>query len=452
MSNYERQRTRNKHIRLERLCKEITFFKDYENDPYVNVDINGVARGSPIATFTATRAASAPATYVDANGVVQLVTTSDIPRFQGGYYDATGFHAQKGLMIEAARTNLLIRTNGTAGAAGLWTGWSIVESIAGTPTTTAVAIPELTSIAGAKSMSVDYVDGVDANKAFQATSTSTDAGSVVNGETVTLSFWARSSGITGANFTGVVKFRDAADAALTETATATLTLTTSWRYFTLAATASNANTSRARVAIGFSAGVDQGDVLNFEIWGVQLEKNPYATSFIPTTTASLTRGAEVLTYPILNNRTAEQETIVIKFAPRSAFANDNVERVICSTDTKNRVVRKLNTGTKAYFAPNITDSSAANTSSTTVPAANTSYVVCSVAYGSTAGTNAEIYINGISEGTDADNYTTPAWGTNFYVGSKNDGTLQLNGIIQKVAMFGRAMIAAEIMEVTTLWT
>ena len=115
-------------IRLSKIsklksAKNLTFYKDYTRGSSVNADYSA---GSGTGTFTATRGATTPATYVDALGVINLVTTSDIPRFQGGYYDSTGFHAQVGLMIEGARTNLVPKSYTMNDAS--WTATSVTVS------------------------------------------------------------------------------------------------------------------------------------------------------------------------------------------------------------------------------------------------------------------------------------------------------------------------------------
>jgi hypothetical protein len=58
--------------------------------------------------------------------------------------------------------------------------------------------------------------------------------------------------------------------------------------------------------------VDQGDTVDFEIWGPQLEVSPYATSFIPTTTAALTRNAETGNVITLNSSTASTAATLTK--------------------------------------------------------------------------------------------------------------------------------------------
>jgi hypothetical protein len=61
------------------------------------------------------------------------------------------------------------------------------------------------------------------------------------------------------------------------------------------------------------------------------------------------------------------------------------------------------------------------------------------------------YIDGIQDGTpDTDIFTSPSWGDFFYLGSKNDGTFFLNGIIQSVAIFNKAHNTNEVATVTNL--
>ena len=421
-----------------------TFYVDYT----LGIINARMSTGSPTATFTATRSATTPSTYIDSSGIIQLVTSSNIPRFAGGYYDSTGFHAQKGVMIEAVATNLLIRTDGTASAAGLWTGWVKEETVVNDPTFTQVTAP--TGISGSTAQRMQYVDGADVNSQFQVISTSTGAATVAPDNVVTFSIMARTqTSVTGANFIIQISWRDNVDALISTTNSATLTLTSSWKYFQLTGTAP-ALTDRVKVKIGPSSGVDQGDIVDFEIYAPQIEISPYATSFIPTTTAALTRNAETLTYPISGNRTAAQETIAIKFMPLGgSFANDGVRRVLTDTNTKSRIIKKTQTGTVITFLPNEPDNGAVLKDTTTVPLLNTSYVytaTCVNSPSSYAG-----YLNGTQEGTTGSTaWTLNTWGTNFYIGSNSSSTEQLNGLIQRVAIFNRALSASEVSAITTL--
>jgi hypothetical protein len=73
-----------------------------------------------------------------------------------------------------------------------------------------------------------------------------------------------------------------------------------------------------------------------------------------------------------------------------------------------------------------------------------------VAYGGTEDKNAEIYSNGISKGTSSDNYTAPEFGTYFFIGLSKDSSSHLNGLIQSVCCYSRALSATEVAAVTAI--
>jgi hypothetical protein len=160
----------------------------------------------------------------------------------------------------------------------------------------------------------------------------------------------------------------------------------------------------------------------------------------------------VLSYLNTGNATAEQETIIIKFAPMGGdFANDGLARVLIDSDPDRVTMSKDAAAVVVRLYPNLTDDSATSAVSTTTPLVNTSYVTTGVAYGATADINSEIYVNGITEGHSHTNYTQPDMaGTSFYIGSRYTSIQQLNGLIQKVAIFNRALSASEILEVSNL--
>jgi len=157
-----------------------------------------------------------------------------------------------------------------------------------------------------------------------------------------------------------------------------------------------------------------------------------------------TANDEVLKYLIAGNRTAATETIVIKFTPTGDFANDGVGRFLTDTDTKRRWLDKLSAGTRINSRPNSSDNSGVQADSTTTPLDGVAYVVCS-SY-QHASPYISVYIDGSGQATyTLGDYTTPAWGTNFYVGSDNSGTFQTNGRIAKIAFFSRPFSSSEVL-------
>src|SRR3972149_8517046 len=129
----------------------LTFYKVYS---YNRAGINAsFAKGSKLATFTATRGASNPATYLDANGVIQKTTTSNEPRLCGGYYSSNGFGSYSGVLIEQAATNYLLNSyfsldSNSDGLAGSFTSsWG---------TTTLTAATDISGITSHKWQRVQY--------------------------------------------------------------------------------------------------------------------------------------------------------------------------------------------------------------------------------------------------------------------------------------------------------
>lgn len=318
--------------RVSSLYKGLMFYKSYQDNGSTSVpEFSG---GSTTATFTASRDSTHPATYFDANGVMQVTTTSNAIRNTKGYYDATGWHAAPGLLLEGQSTNMIIRTDGTASGSGLWTGWSIGGGTANTPTASQADVSALSGITGAYAQRLQYVNGADTNKACQIESTNTGAASVAAGNVLTLSFWARSqTGITGCNFDGQIIWRNSS-ASFLSASNVTPTLTTSWRRYFITATAP-ASTDRINVKIGPSSGVDSGDTVDFEIYGVQVEIAAYPSSFIPTTTAALTRNAESLSYASAGNFPAPSGGNCLSFDGQNASGDDYVS--IANSATGNQI-------------------------------------------------------------------------------------------------------------------
>lgn len=404
----------------KQFAKGLTYYKNYSN-LWSNLS-SDYSLGSSVFTFTASRGASTPATYIDSNGVIQLVTTSDIPRNQGGYYNATGFHSQKGVMIEAAGTNRATYSGTPENAAWVKTNVTADNDDAGSTSPDGVATSNsLTALAN--------------NGTFVQTYAITG-----DPATYTASAWVKRK--TG---TGVVDLGAVEDG----TGKTAITLpANTWVRVSVTATTD-----------GDDAGKDPAFYLELEsnadavyVYGMQLELNPYMTSYIPTTTAALTRNAEILKYLIANNRTAAQESIYIKFAPCSDFANDGVGRYIIDTDTKQRRFHNpFNfSQTKLVTYPNATDNNLCICVSTTTPLKNVSYLFTSV-FQKSSPYNV-LYNNGIVEKTQSSNaFTTePSWGSNFYLGCQNSSLTQFNGIIESVAIFSTPHTAAQVADETNL--
>jgi hypothetical protein len=97
------------------------------------------------------------------------------------------------------------------------------------------------------------------------------------GNTYTFSLYAKGSG----NFTMNIRLNSST------TTSETKTLTSQWQRFTVTVT-------NAVPVIAIEFYLDLNTSSTYNIWGAQLEAGSYATSYIPTTSASVTRNADVI--------------------------------------------------------------------------------------------------------------------------------------------------------------
>jgi len=107
----------------------LTFFADYRD----GISDAVYSDGPKEATFTASRSSGNPATVVNADGTISTVATDDTPRFVGGYYDETGFHAANGLLLEGSSTNYITYSDDFTNAAWVSTDVTIGGGTVSTP-------------------------------------------------------------------------------------------------------------------------------------------------------------------------------------------------------------------------------------------------------------------------------------------------------------------------------
>ena len=434
----------------------LTFYKNY----YLNQTINGdYSVGSPAATYTASRGASNPATYVDSLGVIQVTTTSNQPRFTSAIYDSTGRLSRPGLIMERASTNIMIRTDGSAignvtgGTA--WTGWAPEFNTTTTPVYSNVLVPELSSISGARSQRIQW-SGTATNNNVKIVSSNTAVGSVAQNDVITISGWIRSqTGNVGAGVKADLEvwIRDSAGTALEINTGANFLdsgVDTTWKRFQQSVTATNASASRMSCKIGCQAGIDTGDVMDVEYYGIQVEINSgAATTWIPTITVGLTRNADQLSYVISGNMTAATETDFVRFTSFWNGATPITPNALLDTDTKRRfiILDNASSDTMAFY-PNNTDNAGTVAFMVPDPVAFTNYVLAGAAQ-STGNPNAEMYTDGVSTSTDNDDFTANVWGTNFYIGTTSGGSV-FGGVITAVAFYNRVLTSTEVATVTTI--
>jgi len=174
--------------------------------------------------------------------------------------------ACKGLLIEEGRTNQILHSQNFANAA-----WQAIGTGATKIGASSLADPQ--GLSNAYEINVGTTGGsVPSNVRQIISPTLTTAQR-------TLSIYARTS-------TGTSVFRLQVWTGLIELSSQNLTATTNWTRFTFVI---NDALSEFKITAG-SAG---GSVSNIHVWGAQIEAGSFPTSYIPTTTGTLARSADV---------------------------------------------------------------------------------------------------------------------------------------------------------------
>lgn len=257
--------------------------------PYVEFDFTRMAFDTRV-SFSR----SSTGTYFDAAGVMQTAA-SNVPR--KAHNPATG--AVRGLLVEEQRTNLLVRSQEIDN--GSW-----LKSRA-TVTADATTAPDGTT--SADKLVEDTTSGAHV-------AVNTNAIAVTAGVTYTYSIFAKAAErsfsrltLPQAQFGGASTDSGASFNLSTGAATFISTGVTAsaqsagggWWRCSIAMTATTSGTlSLLRVYIEISAGPSYvGDgASGLYLWGGQFEAGTFATSYIPTTTASVTRSTDVASFTI----------------------------------------------------------------------------------------------------------------------------------------------------------
>lgn len=243
-----------------------------------SLDLNFLT-GALDSRITFTRASVG--TYFDATGTLQTAA-NNVARFD---HDPVTL-AAKGLLIEEARANQILQSADVSNAAWAKGGAPTVtanQAVAPDGTTTAARI-DLPTVTGTSFSQV--------NQSFTETAA-----------VYCFSVWLR--GVAG----GERVYLMATPNAVLYYSTPCV-LTTAWQRFTLITSALTA------VPWFFQLGFDRRDAAqtvtnacSFYAWGGQVELGPFATSTIPTTSASVTRAADVATMAVGSWYTAGKGTL-----------------------------------------------------------------------------------------------------------------------------------------------
>lgn len=275
--------------------------------------------GRPHDLLTISRAATA--TYV---GRDRLLKTAAVNTLRYDHNPSTG--APKGALIEVAATNLLLNseaiTEATWGKVDVTTSANVIAAPNGT--TTADKLIE------AATTGVHYIFGQSGISTAQ-TYTFTVFAKAAERSRVMVQLSDFTLEARAASFdlsAGTILFTDAAGSVWTNISSSIEAYAGGWYRLRLTGTKSASGTANVAISL-ISSGTTTlyaGDgTSGVHIWGAQLEVGPYATSYIPTTSATVTRAADSVSIATsLIPLDAAQGTVFVEFsfdsAPSTLFA------------------------------------------------------------------------------------------------------------------------------------
>jgi len=266
-------------------------------DPALTLDLQFAARQAyvanigPLPTFTN---ASTTRTFVGSDGLIQTAATN-VPRIDFNPKTL----ACRGLLIEEQRTNSQSRSEEFGNASWAKGAVTVTDNSSTAPdgATTADLISETTANAQ-HTIYQGSPTGVTTGIAYTASVFVKKGTGATAPDWVQLGFLAGGFGIVRAAFNVSTGFfgntTGSLSTSVTEfpngwyriSVTATATVTAAWGTITFAFT-NNANVS---ASIPTYTGQTTSDVF---VWGAQFEAGAFATSYIPTTTTSIVRSADV---------------------------------------------------------------------------------------------------------------------------------------------------------------
>lgn len=277
-----------------------------------------LTNGTGSATFT--RATTATCwgyleSAIDGDSQVLLTIPAGIPRFQGARFLASNntwsnifsdgsaipLSTLKGVMIETASTNLALRSQELDNA--YW--------IKGA--NTAITANQITAPDGTLTADLITINGTD-NSTYSAAITVTGSTSYTYSAYVKLGTIDISAyKIAGYDLTNsAFVFQDIVPTGVPNSS--------GWTRVTYSFTTPATCTS-LRIYNNRNGASTNG---TYYAWGAQLEAKPYASSYIPTTTAAVTRNADVLTFPNAGNVSDTAGTVLMEATPAFDIPNSGV--------------------------------------------------------------------------------------------------------------------------------
>lgn len=362
---------------------------DFTNGATGRYTLNGTAYSSLssfLSTIGGTFTRASIGTYFNSSGTMQTAT-SGTARFD---YDPTTLSA-RGLLVEESRTNMATYSVGSG--AGWQTGGGI------TATANAATAPDGTNTAV-------LLTTTTATNYHRNTITVTASTSYV------FSFWAKRGTMTDTKYS-VYNWSASSDI-IAATSYYGQTNSSGWTRISVPFT-----TPAGCTSISIYPLRDSMVTGTAYVWGAQLEQGTYPTSYIPTTTSTATRAADVLTFPTGSWFNSTGTTIFGSFRGNSTNGAGTYRRIIGTVGATNANYGELsNTNTYIRLYNN----------STSLDQASSSILTGETYATSSNSSGRSLSVHGATAVTDT--ATVPSF-TSFALGSQNGTGNYLNGTIAK---------------------
>jgi hypothetical protein len=378
-----------------------------------------------------------------------FATTSaaaSMPRFD--HDPATG--ASRGLLIEESRTNSIRNsqaggsTNGVIGSGGVMpTNWSsgltvngLSTEILGTGTEDGLSYIDL-KISGTPTTTSSH--SIVAEPVFQIVAS--------NGQTWTNSCYVRliAGALTNATLQVYLAGRTAAAAVVSgQTASTTITPTSATlrtQRYSATLTMSSASVERVSPQIIVNYTNAQAIDLTLRIAAPQLEQGAFPTSYIPTTSAAVTRSADSAVVTPMSSFYNQSEGTFVTATNKSPLSGSfpTIWHLTNGTDDVGNVI--------GFYNPsNSTISYDASPAFSFAEAVSAGLATSGFAF---SATSARMAVNGVLEPSTDQSATITTDKAALRLGAKRDGSEPLNGHIRRIAYFPKRLSNALLQSLTT---
>ena len=368
--------------------------------------------------------------YVLGSGGTIISYATDEPAFE---FNADGSY--KGLLVEPAATNIIkysedFRNTADAGETRPWAYAATGTGITPIVTDNYATSPDGTT--NATRIQLDLDGGTTSNDISQVGQDST----ITNSTVYTASIWMKSA--DGNSYDVAIDINSGS------VPSSVATVTNQWQRFEVTDTSvSTSGFLRIRLR-GDESTSDSADIL---VWGAQLETGPIATSYIPTTTASVTRVKDQIALESASSLIGQTEgTIYIEVDWRLATGTtQNLLNLNDGTGSNRFFIQKTTANFLIMFAQ---ANSVVLTSQGVDSSGFSGIQKIAFAY---ADSDFELYRNGSSISSDTSgSLAALATLTDIDLGQNRDASAQANMHIRAFALYPKRLSDAEAQALTTL--